>query len=140
MSNEFYIDAVILFFICAVFAYKLLEIFWPLFKDYKNLNREKILLHIMTECSPARNNSVFGTQKKTFLVIIINFIFTCFWLYTVTISPKIFLAFFVYLIIGFWFSRFLKFQKSNLAQLKLIDKITLRTFYAWLWPLYAFKK
>lgn len=80
----------------------------------------------------------YGSRKKTRVVNFGTAGMLLAWCYTATISSAIFLSLFGYLCIGFLVIRAFGVPKfDDLVHLNRGDRLWLRTFHAWLWPVYV---
>lgn len=125
---------------CGIVAYRLMKWLWPIVEQRKDLKPEEIVERILN--APAedarRQATRFGSKKKTFVVIVLNAVLLCTWLWGTQRVPSLLWLGMLYLAVGFVVQVLVKVPSvSELSALKIIDRIWLRSFHAWFWPAYV---
>jgi hypothetical protein len=81
----------------------------------------------------------YGSRVKTSVVNLSTLGLFIAWGYTFSISGELFSAILFYLFYGFLANRTIGVPiTDDLAHLNFSDRLWLRTFHAWLWPVYVF--
>ena len=138
--NESVLGSLVLLLMCGFAAYRLMKWLWPIIEQRKNLPAAKMVERAILAPMEERQRQAikYGSFKKTFVVNVVTLLLAAAWLYTMRISPNLFLSIFVYVCLGFVLIHFFRVPKTDdLADLNLSDRFTLRLFHAWLWPIYV---
>ena len=85
-----------------------------------------------------RQATKYGSWGKTNVVNFSMLGLLIAWCYTILISSELFTAIFIYLCYGFLSNRTIGVPiTDDLAHLNFSDRLWLRTFHAWIWPVYV---
>ena len=119
-------------------AYKLVKWLWPIFEQRKNLTPIQMVERAMMarDEEMERQATVFGSRRKTLVVGLVNFILICGWA-VLAGSSFVFWIGPIYQCVGHLVIRVMRIQITpNPASLKFYNRVWLRMFYAWFWPMY----
>lgn len=135
-----YIGDILLLAVCGIAAYKLIKWYWPIIEQRRDLTpgemAERALFAPFEE--QERQGKIFGSRKKTLVVTLTNCALMLAWARLGFAYPVILWAGFVYQIIGhIVLYRMRAKVGQNLVGLGLRDRVVLRIFYAWFWPIYV---
>lgn len=128
----------LLFAACLFAAYKLLKWLWPIIEQRKNLTPIQMVEQAMAarDEEMERQATVFGSRRKTIIVGLVNFVLLCGWA-AFAGSPLVFWFGFGYQCIGHLVIRSMHIPITPApASLRFHNRIWLRIFYAWFWPMY----
>lgn len=128
----------LLFAVCLFAAYKLVKWLWPIFEQRKTLTPIQMVERAMMARDEEleRKATVFGSRRKTAVVGLVNFVLICGW---VALAGSSFVFYFglVYQIIGHVVIKLMRIQITpDPANLRFDNRVWLRIFYAWFWPMY----
>lgn len=135
-----YIGDILLLAICGIAAYKLMKWLWPIIEQRKNLTpgemAERAILAPFEEME--RQGKIFGSRKKTLVVVLTNCALMLAWVRFGFSFPAVLYIGFLYQIAGHIVLYLMRAKiGQNLIGLGLRERIILRVFYAWFWPLYV---
>ena len=81
--------------------------------------------------------SKFGSPKRTVVIGLVNVVLLIGWCYTSLIALNLFYGIFIYLILGLLVLRGFAMPKAiPIERLGFSDRLWVKIFYAWFWPLY----
>lgn len=131
---------ILLLVICGIGAHFVLKWWWPIIKERKNLTPEQMIERALQ--APAkgaqRDASKFGSPIKTLMIIILNANLLYGWLWFSHRSIFVLWLGLAYLTVGCVVQRLVKVPSANeMTGLKIWERIWLRIFYAWFWPIYV---
>ncbi|PHV19142.1 hypothetical protein CSQ92_27600 [Janthinobacterium sp. BJB446] len=131
---------ILLFLICAIGAHFFLKWWWPIIKERKNLTPEQMIERALQ--APAkgaqRDAYKFGSPIKTLVIIVLNANLLYGWLWFSHRSIFMLWIGLLYLIVGFVVQHLVKIPSANeMSSLKFWERLWLRIFYAWFWPIYV---
>lgn len=135
-----YIGDILLLALCGIAAYKLIKWYWPIIEQRRNLTpgemAERVILAPFEERE--RQGKVYGSRKKTLIVSLTNCALMLAWVRLSFAFPAILYIGFLYQIVGHIVLYMIRAKVGhNLAGLGLRERIVLRVFYAWFWPIYV---
>jgi hypothetical protein len=130
--------------VCGYLAYGLLRWLWPIFAQRERLTPQQLLERAnegpwaAQQRERLRELIKYGTPIRTLTVHLVNQLLLLAWIYIGAASQLVFWGVFVYLGIGLLVLRRVGAPDvAGLAGLNAIDRLWLRVFYAWQWPLYV---
>lgn len=135
-----YLGDILLLALCGVAAYKLIKWLWPIIEQRRNLTPgemvERAILAPFEERE--RKGKIFGSRKKTLIVGLTNCALMLAWVRLGFSFPAVLYIGFIYQIVGHIVLYLMGAKVGhNLVGLGLRERIVLRVFYAWFWPIYV---
>lgn len=119
-------------------AYKIVKWLWPIIEQRKSLTPIQMVERAMMAPGEEmeRQATVFGSRRKTLAVGLVNFVLICAW-GALAGSPVVFWCGLVYQCVGHlvMYSMRVKITPEP-ASLRFHNRVWLRMFYAWFWPMY----
>ena len=123
---------------CMIAAYKIVKWLWPIIEQRKTLTPIQMIERAMMAPGEEmeRQATVFGSRRKTLVVGLVNLGLICAWGFLA--RWPLFLWFGVaYQCIGHLVIRAMRVPITpEPSSLKFHNRVWLRMFYAWFWPLY----
>lgn len=129
----------LLFAACLFAAYKIIKWLWPIIEQRKDLTAiEMVERAIMAPGEEMeREATAFGSIRKTQVVGLVNLVLVCAWAGLSMRFPWVFWCGVGYQCIGHTVITTMRIQITPApATLKFHQRVWLRMFYAWFWPIY----
>jgi small-conductance mechanosensitive channel len=129
----------LLLLIFGMVVYCLVKWLWPIIEQRKHLTLEQMIERALQAPAEAayRQATKFGSRTGTAVVILLNALLLSAWSWVSPFSSFVFWLVLGYLTVGFVVQRIVRVPAaSELVGLNVIDRIWIKTFYAWFWPAY----
>lgn len=134
------VELLVLLVACGIAAYMLMRHFKGVgkaAKEAKTLPDFVGRVFDSLEEQRVQQASKFGSPKRTVVIGLVNFVLLIGWCYTGLISLNLFYGVFIYLILGLLVLRGFAMPKAiPIERLGFSDRLWVKVFYAWFWPLY----
>ena len=142
-SHREIIELLVLLIVCGIAAYMLMRHFRGVGKAAKDAKTLPDFVGRMLDLLEERrveNANRFGSPRRTVVIVLVNTILLIGWCYTALISPFLFYGIFIYVIVGLFVIRGFAMSKTiPFERLGFTDRLWVKIFYAWLWPVYLWR-
>lgn len=140
MEYQSFVEITTLLITCGYMSYRITKWLNTILGQRKNMTPQEILESTLSTHVEKQNRETtkYGSRKKTLVVNIGTAAVLMGWCYSALISTTLFYVLFAYMIVGFVVLLLIGAPKpEDLAGLKISDRLWLRMFHAWLWPVYV---
>lgn len=140
MEYQSFLEIIILSVACGYMSYRITRWLNTILKQRKNMTPQEIFEGTLSAHQEKlkRDATKYGSRKKTLIVNFGTAGVLLIWCYSALISTTLFYVLFAYMIVGFMVLLLVGAPRpADLEGLNISDRIWLRMFHAWLWPVYA---